>query len=174
MELIILHDLLRLGEHRAARRAEQVAEQVDGAWSAAIAAHASAILSADTSALESAARAFEAISSFMVAAELWASVATSRQSEGLRAKASQATRNSAEMAKRCEGARTHPLGWAADPVPLSRREREIATLAAQGATNAQIAAELSVSVRTVETHLYNAFAKLGVAERSQLSDALNS
>ena len=123
-------------------------------------------------ALESAARGYEAISSYLTAAELWAQVATSRQSEGLRAKAAQANRKSAELSDRCEGARTHPLGWAVDPVPLSRREREIATLAAQGATNAQIAAELSVSVRTVETHLYHAFAKLGVAERSQLSDAL--
>jgi ATP/maltotriose-dependent transcriptional regulator MalT len=173
LEMIILHDLLRLGEHRAARRARQVAEQVDGAWSAAIAVHASAILAADTSVLQSAAGAFEAIGSFMVAAELWAAVATSRQREGFRAKASQATRSSALMATRCEGARTHPLGWVADPVPLSRREREIAILAMQGATNAQIAAELSVSIRTVETHLYHAFAKLGVAERSQLSDALD-
>jgi ATP/maltotriose-dependent transcriptional regulator MalT len=171
-EMIILHDLLRLGEHRAARRAQQLADQVDGAWSAAIALHASAILSADTSALQVAAHAFEGIGSSMVAAELWASAASSWQSEGFRAKASQATRNSAEMAKRCEGARTHPLGRAADPVPLSRRERETVTLAAQGATNAQIAAELSVSIRTVETHLYNAYAKLGVAERNQLSDAL--
>ena len=174
LEVIILHDLLRLGEHRAARRAQQVAEQVDGLWSAAIALHASAVLSADTSELTAAAQAFEAISCFMVAAELWAAVAASRQSEGFRAKASQATRRSAEMASRCEGARTHPLGWAADPVPLSRREREIATLAAQGATNAQIAAELSVSVRTVETHLYRVFAKLGVAERGQLSGAIDS
>jgi DNA-binding CsgD family transcriptional regulator/tetratricopeptide (TPR) repeat protein len=171
-ELIILHDLLRLGEHRAARRAGQVAEQVDGAWSAAIAVHASALLAANTSVLESAARAFEAISSFMVAAELWAAVANNRQSEGLRAKASQATRSSVEMAARCEGARTRPLGRAADPVPLTRRERETVTLAAQGGTNAQIAAELSVSIRTVETHLYHAFAKLGVADRSQLSDRL--
>jgi DNA-binding NarL/FixJ family response regulator len=131
-------------------------------------------LSADTSALTAAARAFEAISSFIVAAEVWASVAARCDDDGLRAKASQARRNSSDNAKHCEGVRTHPLGLAADPVPLSRREREITTMAARGASNAEIAAELSVSVRTVETHLYNAFAKLGVAERSQLSGALNS
>ncbi len=39
--------------------------------------------------------------------------------------------------------------------------------------HAQIAEELSVSVRTVESHLYSAFAKLGITDRTQLSDALD-
>ena len=51
-------------------------------------------------------------------------------------------------------------------------KRETTTLAANGATNAQIAADLSVSVRTVESHLYAAFAKLGITDRSQLLEAL--
>ena len=57
-------------------------------------------------------------------------------------------------------------------VPLSRRERETATLAAKGSTNAQIADMLSLSIRTVESHLYAAFAKLGITDRSQLQSAL--
>ena len=36
---------------------------------------------------------------------------------------------------------------------LSARERELVTLVAQGATNAQIAAQLFISVRTVSSHL---------------------
>ncbi len=55
---------------------------------------------------------------------------------------------------------------------LSRREKEVAALAAQGASNAQISAELYVSVRTVESHLYAAFRKLGITRRDQLFDAL--
>jgi DNA-binding CsgD family transcriptional regulator len=55
---------------------------------------------------------------------------------------------------------------------LSRRQREVALLAAQGATNAEIADALSLSVRTVESHLYAAFAKLGLTGREELSAVL--
>jgi DNA-binding CsgD family transcriptional regulator len=56
--------------------------------------------------------------------------------------------------------------------PLSRRQREVALLAAQGATNVEVARALSVSVRTVESHLYAVFAKLGLTAREELSAAL--
>lgn len=53
---------------------------------------------------------------------------------------------------------------------LSRREQEVATLVAQELTNRQIAQELSVSERTVETHVRNVFKKLGLKSRFQLAD----
>jgi DNA-binding CsgD family transcriptional regulator len=37
-----------------------------------------------------------------------------------------------------------------------------------GLTNRQVARELTISVKTVEYHLGNAYAKLGVTSRSQL------
>ncbi len=46
--------------------------------------------------------------------------------------------------------------------PLSPREREVLTLIALGRTNPQIAAELSLSVKTVEWHRSNLMSKLGV------------
>jgi pimeloyl-ACP methyl ester carboxylesterase/DNA-binding CsgD family transcriptional regulator len=45
---------------------------------------------------------------------------------------------------------------------LSRRELEVVRLAADGKGNAEIAAELGLSARTVERHLSNAYGKLGV------------
>lgn len=56
--------------------------------------------------------------------------------------------------------------------PLTRREREIAALAAGGSRNAEIAAQLHVSIRTVETHLQKVYRKLGVSNRRDLADAL--
>ncbi len=44
----------------------------------------------------------------------------------------------------------------------------MATLAARGLANEQIADRLVVSVRTVESHLYRAFAKLGIGGREEL------
>ena len=51
---------------------------------------------------------------------------------------------------------------------LTQRELHVARLAAAGLTNNEIAERLVVSVRTVESHLYHAFDKLGVTSRSEL------
>jgi DNA-binding CsgD family transcriptional regulator len=51
--------------------------------------------------------------------------------------------------------------------PLTRREREVVGLIAQGFTNRQIAGELVVSNRTVEMHVSNVLAKLGITSRAQ-------
>jgi ATP/maltotriose-dependent transcriptional regulator MalT len=52
---------------------------------------------------------------------------------------------------------------------LTGREREVVMLAARGRTNPQIAAELFLSTKTVETHLRNAFHKLNVSSRLELA-----
>lgn len=55
-----------------------------------------------------------------------------------------------------------------DPVSLTRREKGIARLLAQGYTNRQIAEELGLSVRTAETHRANIMSKLGLKNRVEL------
>jgi DNA-binding CsgD family transcriptional regulator len=57
---------------------------------------------------------------------------------------------------------------------LTPQEFEIATLAASGLTNKQIAERLFLSHRTVGGHLHRAFPKLGVSARAALRDALQS
>ena len=52
---------------------------------------------------------------------------------------------------------------------LSRREREIAGLVAEGATNRDIAATLALSPKTVERHVTNILAKLGARNRTELA-----
>jgi DNA-binding NarL/FixJ family response regulator len=49
---------------------------------------------------------------------------------------------------------------------LSRREHEVLELVSQGLTNEAIAARLCLSVRTVERHLTNIYAKLCVSGKS--------
>lgn len=51
---------------------------------------------------------------------------------------------------------------------LSPREREVLQLVAEGRTNAQIAARLFISVRTVETHCAHLLRKLGLRARTNL------
>jgi DNA-binding NarL/FixJ family response regulator len=54
------------------------------------------------------------------------------------------------------------------PGSLTRREREVAQLAARGLSAKEIAGELFVGERTVETHLSNTYAKLGVESKLDL------
>jgi DNA-binding CsgD family transcriptional regulator/predicted negative regulator of RcsB-dependent stress response len=56
-----------------------------------------------------------------------------------------------------------------DGTALTRREREVAELAAAGLANKEIASRLYHSVSTVETNLSKAYAKLGVRSRTELA-----
>jgi DNA-binding NarL/FixJ family response regulator len=52
---------------------------------------------------------------------------------------------------------------------LSGREAQLAELAAQGLSNAEIAERPVLSVRTVETYHYQAMQKLGLSDREELA-----
>ena len=58
------------------------------------------------------------------------------------------------------------------PFDLTEREGDVVALVAKGLTNREIAGQLYVSVNTVEYHLRNVFAKLGITSRRELRGAL--
>ena len=55
---------------------------------------------------------------------------------------------------------------------LSGREREVADLVALGRTNKEIAGELFLSEKTVESHMSRLFGKLGVRSRAEVAEAV--
>ncbi|HJQ47473.1 MAG TPA: LuxR C-terminal-related transcriptional regulator [Amycolatopsis sp.] len=59
-----------------------------------------------------------------------------------------------------------------EELPLTPREREIAGLVAAGKTNKQIAGQLVIAVRTVDTHVENILTKLGFNSRAQVAALL--
>ena len=61
-----------------------------------------------------------------------------------------------------------PKAWAL----LSPQELQVAQLAGQGLSNREIAERLFLSHRTVGSHLYRIFPKLGVTHRAQLAAVL--
>ena len=62
-----------------------------------------------------------------------------------------------------------PAAGALSPGALSARERELVTLVAQGCTDAQIAAQLFISIRTVRSHLDRIRDKTGCRRRADLT-----
>ncbi|MFE9361027.1 helix-turn-helix transcriptional regulator [Streptomyces olivaceoviridis] len=67
----------------------------------------------------------------------------------------------------------NPAVPAAAAAGLTAQETEIALLAAEGLTNKQIGERLLLSPRTVSSHLYRIFPKLGITSRAALRDALS-
>ncbi len=59
------------------------------------------------------------------------------------------------------------------PDSLTPSERRVAAAAAEGATNREIGQALFVSMRTVEMHLTNAYRKLGITTRAELTAAMD-
>jgi DNA-binding CsgD family transcriptional regulator len=67
-----------------------------------------------------------------------------------------------------------PNAAVADDATLTAQDLEIATLAASGLTNKQIAQRVHLSHRTVGAHLYRIFPILGISSRAALHDALKT
>jgi DNA-binding CsgD family transcriptional regulator len=59
------------------------------------------------------------------------------------------------------------------PIGLTRREREVATLVARGLSNRRIAKELFVSERTIENHVAKILKKLSLSSREQVATRLD-
>lgn len=172
-EAVALHDAARLGASKTvAARLAELATGAQGRLVPAYATHAAALAAGDAAQLEQAAGRFADIGANLLAAEAAAEAAHHHRVAGSSASALTAASRSHALAARCEGARTPALELAGIVQPLTDREREVATLAAQGLSNTRIAERLVVSVRTVESHLYHAYAKLGVSSREELADRL--
>ncbi|MFJ4504098.1 LuxR C-terminal-related transcriptional regulator [Streptomyces sp. NPDC088864] len=67
-----------------------------------------------------------------------------------------------------------PPGGAAPLAALTPQQQRIARCVAEGATNREVALRLSVSTRTVDHHLRNVFAALGVRSRTELAGLLRA
>lgn len=166
-------DLVRLGEPAAAARLLR-AYPPPGGWllGAVTVDYAVAAETRDATALVTVARRFagydmplHAAEAAMLAASLWRTAGDQRAGEQARLLAD-------TQLTHCENPTTPALLIGGPAGELTGREREMALAAAHGESALAISARLHLSERTVENHLYRAYAKLGVAGRSGLRTAL--
>jgi DNA-binding CsgD family transcriptional regulator len=168
-----LHGLARLGHARqVSARLAALAAQVDGDLVAARAAYASALAARDSEALGKVAGDFEDLGAILYAAEASAEAAVLLHHAGETRRAAAAEQRAARLLARCEGAATPPVRLITAHVRLTQGELDTAMQAAAGRSNKQIAADMELSVRTVESHLQRAYEKLGISGRHELAGAL--
>ena len=169
-----LHALARLGQAKTVSdRLADLTARIDGPLAAARATHAAGLATGDPAMLEEVAQSFEGMGADILAAEAAADAAVAWRRSGSRRQAAAAERQAASIAARCEGASTPALQAIEARAVLTPAEREAALLAANGASNKDIARQLNVSVRSVENRLQHAYEKLGVSSREDLADALD-
>ncbi|MFC1401081.1 helix-turn-helix transcriptional regulator [Streptacidiphilus cavernicola] len=173
-EVVALHTAVCFGDCGGAGRLAQLAAVVRGPRPRAAADHAASLLAADGDAVSMAADLFEEMGDPLAAADAAAQAAAVHAGAGRTRAARAASVRAARLAEECQGARSPALLAAARPLPLTRRERETATMAAQGLSSGEIARRLGVSIRTVEGHLYRTHAKLGTSSRAELAAFLGT
>lgn len=166
------HDASRLGARGLAARLQIVADTGDSPVVAARAQHVAAVEAGDADGLVAAADAFEALGANLLAAEAASEASAELRRKGDQRRGAALGNRSKQLMERCPGVRTPALAPADVAVPLSTREREVASLAGSGLTSQEIADRLYLSIRTVDNHLQKAYAKLGVNKREQLAAAL--
>jgi DNA-binding NarL/FixJ family response regulator len=174
IEMLSLHDAVRYGDRSCLSRLVEVANATGGRLATALAAHAAAVIDRDADAIYAAARQLEQIGALLSAADAAAQSAVAYEAAGDGRRANEASGTANRLASACGGLRTPALELASSSLPLTVREREIANLVAAGLSNRDIADRLTVSVRTVECHLYRACTKLDCTDRDQLAAVIRS
>lgn len=169
VEAEALHHAARFGDRTVAGRLRTLATRIGGPVAAVYARHADAVGASDAAALDAASVEFEGAGLMLSAADAAAQAVPVYERAGQRRKSAESAARALWLATQCDGAMTPAIRNAARPLPVTSREREIAALIARGLSNRQIAERLTVSVRTVEGHIYRACIKLDIADRDELA-----
>jgi DNA-binding CsgD family transcriptional regulator/energy-coupling factor transporter ATP-binding protein EcfA2 len=167
VEIRALHTAVRFGDRSNTARLAELARQLNTPLAEAFAAHARGLATRNGDLLDATAARFAAMPALALAADAAAQAAREHARTGHHGKELESSTRAHWLA--CQGGvKTPAVDAAAQPLPITDREREIAMLVATGLSNRRIADRLSVSVRTVDGHLYRIFAKLGIERRDQL------
>ncbi|MCU1390835.1 MAG: transcriptional regulator, LuxR family [Ilumatobacteraceae bacterium] len=172
-EILVLFDLARLGEpDEVASRLAEIVEPGQSILHEAMASAAAAMARSNPAELVAQADAFAEMGANLFAAECAVAAADAYRRDGDQRRGVEWSRRAADLSALCPGARTPGLMQIQAMTPLTQREREIASLAAQGLPSKTIGERLYVTSRTVDNHLARIYSKLGVGSRAELAETL--
>jgi DNA-binding CsgD family transcriptional regulator len=169
-EVMCLQTAAQFGDHSCATRLRQLEEIVEGPRAGLAARFAEGLASADDAGLAELSSDFESIGDLVAAVDAASHAAVAYRRHGQRGSALGCSTRADALSRQCGGARTPAFLAASEELPLSEREREIAMLIADGLSNRAIAQRLTLSVRTVESHVFRAMAKTGTTSREELAN----
>jgi DNA-binding CsgD family transcriptional regulator len=175
---LALHDALRLGTEPGVviDGLDEAAAKCEGKVVATFARHAHARAGKDVQALLDVADAFDDAGWRLHAAECAAGASALAAADGLRLREREAAVRAATLLAVCGPAAT-PMLETADHRRalgnLTRREQEVALLAARGMSKREIAGMLFLSIRTIGNHINHVYAKLGIGSREELRVVLD-
>ncbi len=172
--LLCAHDAVRWGAGAdALERVERASAGLPGTLIAALRADAVARVAHDPAALATVAEALDRIGCFGYAAASAALAASWYSGDGRKGPAARLGERVQALATKTDDAGFDVAALSAIEL-LTAREREVATMAALGRSDKEIAAALGVSFRTVETHLHRVYTKLDVSSRFGLGEVMTA
>lgn len=173
-EVVCLQTAAQFGDHSGASRLRELESIVEGPRVVLAARLAEALRDADAAELVTLSEEFERIGDLVAAVDAAAHAALVYRSHDRRGSALVCATRAGALAGQCGGANTPALRRAAQPLPLSDREAELVMLVGEGLSNRAIAERLTLSVRTVESHIYRAMQKTGTTSRDELGALLRA
>lgn len=168
-EVMVLQIATQFGDKTAAQRLGELADVVEGPRVGLATRFAAAVHDDDAAELATLADEFERMGDRVGAVDAAAHAARAYRRRDRKGSALGCSARADALADACGGVRTVALRQSSENVPLTERETEIAMLIGQGLTNRAVAERLTLSVRTVESHIYRAMAKTGTAGRDELA-----
>jgi DNA-binding CsgD family transcriptional regulator len=173
-EVLCLQTATQFGDRGGGARLTELAGLVEGPRAPLAARYATALQADDAAALDAVAGEFARMGDRLAAADAAAQAAAAHRRAGRRGPALTSSAVALRLAADCGGAVSPALTGARVPLPFTRREQQVALLLARGMSNRLIAEALSLSIRTVEGHIYQSTLKAGVSSRTELSDLVRS
>jgi len=171
-EVMCLQTATQFGDSRYASRLRELESIVEGPRAGLAARFATALRAGDGAELAAVSEQFEQIGDLVAAVDAAAHAAIMYRRRDLRGSALKCSARAETLAKQCGSASTPALRQASERLPLTDREREIVMLLGQGLSGRTVAQRLTLSVRTVEGHIYRAMAKTGATSRDELAALL--
>lgn len=168
-EVMVLQTAVQFGDRVSAERLEELASLVEGPRVNLVTRLASAARDSDAAELAALSEEFEQIGDQVAAIDAAALGARAYRRRDKKGSALVCSARASALADTCGGVRTAALRLGADKVPLTERETEIAMLIGEGLSNRAVAERLTLSQRTVESHIYRAMTKTGTSSRAELA-----